>query len=704
MSSIFSIFKISEFKKLFQFQVLSGPILILIILSMMVLPLSPLFLDLFFTFNIALSIVVLLMSMFTVKTLEFTSFPTILLFSTLLRLALNIASTRIILLDGHNGSYSAGHVIQAFGHFLVGGNFAIGIIVFVILVIINFMVITKGASRIAEVGARFILDGMPGKQMAIDADLNAGLIGEAKAKKRRIEINQEADFYGSMDGASKFIRGDAVAGILIMIVNIIGGLIVGMLQHNMNFLKASQIYTILTIGDGLVAQIPALVISTASGVVVTRVSTNQNVSEQIVSQLFCNSQVIFLSGIVLGILGLVPGMPNIIFLIFTAALFLLSWLIYQNPTIFSKISSKTQNKNRHGNIISLNDVTWNDVPLEHSISIELGSLLVPMVITKNINIENTLLSKIRDVRKKCAKNIGFLPPSVHIRDNNILPKDHYRILVKGIEVGRGRVQYGDWLAIDLDNISESLPCEEILDPIFQLKAYWIDFALIKTAKKLGFNVLEDSDVISTHLNNIILTYSSMLFGRQEAQQLLDHVGKFFPKLTEDLIPNIISLTMLHQVLQNLLVENVPICDMQTILETLIIHAPNYPNDAQSLTSLVRISLGKLIVQNVFKGKTIEVFKLDVSLENILLNIALNKENNIIEPGLYDYIVTTLKQECSNRNLKNISHVLLVHHNLRIFLSNLLLKVIPQLVILSNLELEYVSNIQVISVIGTHMKD
>ncbi|QCI23256.1 flagellar biosynthesis protein FlhA [Buchnera aphidicola] len=668
--------------KLIQWQILSGPLLILIILSMMVLPLAPFILDIFFTFNIALSIVILLVSMFTIHTLEFTAFPIILLFSTLLRLALNIASTRIILLYGHIGSHSAGNVIQAFGHFLVGGNFAIGIIVFIILVIINFMVITKGAGRIAEVGARFILDGMPGKQMAIDADLNAGLIREEQAKKRRLEITQEADFYGSMDGASKFVRGDAIAGILIMGINIVGGLIVGVLQHGMLFTKAVEVYTILTIGDGLVAQIPALVISTASGVIVTRVSTDQNVSEQMISQLFYNPKVVLLSGVVLGIFGLVPGMPNIIFLFFTSLLFLLSWLLYNNPDKFILLSSKTSKPE----FSNTQDATWNDVQLEDSIGIELGSKLVPMV--KENEGEDNLLYKIRNVRKQCAKEIGFLPPLIHIRNNIYLFHDSYRILIKGIEIGKGIVKCNQFLAIDPENKLDSLSTQETTDPTFNFRAFWIEKHLVNQARLKGYNIVKDSTVISTHLNKIILDNTSKLFGRQEAQQLLDYVGRYFPKLVEDLIPNIISLTTFHKVIKNLLAEHVPIRDMQTILETLIINSASYQNNESMLTSVVRIALQKLIVQKVFKNNEFKVIGLGIKLENILLQTFQSEHNNgILEPKLYNYFLKELKKAIDNQILLNNPIVLLVNHKLRMHLSQILLKIFPNLIILSNLELE-----------------
>ncbi|XBC44581.1 MAG: flagellar biosynthesis protein FlhA [Buchnera aphidicola (Schlechtendalia peitan)] len=697
MISTLSVSNILKKLRLVQWQVLSGPLLILIILSMMVLPLAPFVLDLFFTFNIALSIIILLVSMFTTHTLEFTAFPIILLFSTLLRLALNIASTRIILLYGHIGSYSAGNVIQAFGHFLVGGNFAIGIVVFIILVIINFMVITKGAGRIAEVGARFILDGMPGKQMAIDADLNAGLIGEEQAKKRRLEITQEADFYGSMDGASKFVRGDAIAGILIMGINIVGGLIIGICQHDMLFTKAAEVYTILTIGDGLVAQIPALVISTASGVIVTRVSTTQNVSEQMISQLFNNHKVILLSGIVLGSLGLVPGMPNVIFLLFTSLLFILSWLLYKNPLKFKdnlldNDQTKIFNKNK--------DATWNDVKLEDSIGIELGSKLVYMV--KN-NPEDNLLHKIRTVRKKCAREIGFLPPLVHIRNNIYLPNDTYRILIKGIEISRGIVKLGQFLAVDSKNTLDTLPSEEVFEPIFSFRSFWIDQSLLKQAQQKGYNIIPDNVLIPTHLNQIILDNTSKLFGRQEAQQLLNYVSKFFPKLVEDLIPNSINLTIFHKVIQNLLLEHIPIRDMQTILETLIVNSTAYKNDVLMLTSVVRLSLQKLIIQKFFNNDEPKIIGLGTKLEGILLQTFKNGVDNggVVEPGLYNYFIQELKKAIDNQVFLNNPIVLLVHHTLRMNLSQILLKIFPNLIILSNLELEENNKkIHITSVVGS----
>lgn len=692
LSSIFHIIK--NFKNV-QWKVLAGPILILIILSMMVLPLAPFILDVFFTFNIALSIIILLVSMFTRKTLDFAAFPTVLLFSTLLRLALNVASTRVIFLNGHTGTYSAGRVIESFGHFLVGGNFAIGIVVFIILVIINFMVITKGAGRIAEVGARFILDAMPGKQMAIDADLNAGLIGESEARKRRFQITQEADFYGSMDGASKFVRGDAIAGILIMILNICGGLIIGVFQHNMLLTKAAEVYTLLTIGDGLVAQIPALVISTAAGVIVTRVSTNQNVGEQMISQLFCNSQVILLSAVVLGVLGLVPGMPNIIFLVFTILLFALSWWLNQKKHIFKNSISSISKEQYKPVLNSTSEASWNDVELEDPIRIEISSNLIPILDVKK---NGDLLEKIRIVRKKIAKEIGFLPPLVHIKNNINLIKNSYRIFIKGIEVGNGKCFHEKLIAIATGQEIESLPFKKISEPTFGLSGYWIDQSFKKEAEQKGYSVVDSSSVIATHLNFLISQNINELFGRYETQQLLDRVNSEIPKITEDLIPNIIDLTTLHKILKNLLLEKVPIRDMRTILETLSEHAINQ-KDSNELTSIVRISLSKLILQKLFHKKNIiEVMILESSLEKLLLD-SLKGETINIEPGLSEVLLFKTKEAIEKQNAISAPIVLLVPHTLRLFLSKFLRVHFTELTVLSQLEITEANNIKVTNIVG-----
>ena len=679
-----------------QWKVLAGPILILLILSMMVLPLPPFILDLLFTFNIALSIMVLLVAMFTQRTLDFAAFPTILLFSTLLRLALNVASTRVILMDGHTGAAAAGQVVEAFGHFLVGGNFAIGIVVFVILVIINFMVITKGAGRIAEVGARFVLDGMPGKQMAIDADLNAGLIGEEEAKKRRSDVTQEADFYGSMDGASKFVRGDAVAGIMIMIINVIGGLLVGILQHGMDAGHAAETYTLLTIGDGLVAQIPALVISTAAGVIVTRVGTDQDVGEQMVSQLFNNPRVMMLSAGVLGLLGLVPGMPNLVFLLFTAALLGLAWWIRGKEMKPKNAAAPQMSMTKQPESAASVEATWGDVQLEDSLGMEVGYRLIPMVDSAQ---DGELLGRIRSIRKKFAQEMGFLPPVVHIRDNMDLTPARYRILMKGVEIGSGDAYPGRWMAINPGTAAGSLPGEVTVDPAFGLEAIWIDSALKEQAQIQGFTVVEASTVVATHLNHLIGQYASELFGRQEAQQLLDRVTQEMPKLTEDLIPGVITLTTLHKVLQNLLAERVSIRDMRTIIETLAEHA-SVQTDPQELTSVVRVALGRAITQQWFPGNgEVQVIGLDTTLERLLLQ-ALQGGGGL-EPGLADRLLAQAQTALQHQEGLGAPPVLLVNHPLRALLARFLRRSLPQLMVISNMELTDNRNIRMTSTIGGH---
>ncbi len=691
MANLVAMLRLPNNLKSTQWQVLAGPVLILLILSMMVLPLPAFVLDMLFTFNIALSIMVLLVAMFTQRTLEFAAFPTILLFTTLLRLALNVASTRIILMDGHTGGAAAGKVVEAFGHFLVGGNFAIGIVVFIILVIINFMVITKGAGRIAEVGARFVLDGMPGKQMAIDADLNAGLIGEDEAKKRRSDVTQEADFYGSMDGASKFVRGDAVAGILIMVINVIGGLLVGVLQHGLPMAQAAESYTLLTIGDGLVAQIPALVISTAAGVIVTRVSTEQDVGEQMVTQLFNNPRVMMLSAGVLGLLGMVPGMPNFVFLLFTAGLLGLAWWARGRET---KAVAAPSSPVKMAETAPAAEATWSDVQLEDTLGMEVGYRLIPMV---DFQQDGELLGRIRSIRKKIAQDLGFLPPVVHIRDNMDLPPARYRILMKGVEIGSGDAYPGRWLAINPGTAAGTLPGEQTVDPAFGLAAIWIESALKEQAQIQGFTVVEASTVVATHLNHLISQFSAELFGRQEAQQLLERVTQEMPKLTEDLVPGVITLTTLHKVLQNLLEEKIPIRDMRTILETLAEHAP-IQNDPQELTAVVRVALGRAITQQWFPGTgEVQVIGLDTPLERLLLQ-ALQGGGGL-EPGLADRLLAQTQEALSRQEMLGAPPVLLVNHALRPLLARFLRRSLPQLTVLSNMELSDNRNIRMTATIG-----
>ncbi|MDL0040841.1 flagellar biosynthesis protein FlhA [Enterobacter hormaechei] len=678
-----------------QWQVLAGPVLIMTILAMMILPLPTFVLDLLFTFNIVLAIMILLVAMFTQNTLEFSAFPTVLLFSTLLRLALNVASTRVILMHGHNGADAAGQVIEAFGHFLVGGNFAIGIVVFIILIIINFMVITKGAGRIAEVGARFTLDGMPGKQMAIDADLNAGLIGEEEAKRRRKEVTQEADFYGSMDGASKFVRGDAIAGLLIMAINIIGGLIIGVMQHDMTLSAAGEAYTLLTIGDGLVAQIPGLVISTAAGVVVTRVVNEQDVGEQMVGQLFTSPRVLALSAAVIGLLGLIPGMPNLVFLLFTSSLLGIAWWLRGQEGKAKKMGATPSAPTRaEADVAQVNEATWSDVQMEDVLGLEVGYRLIPMVDHEQ---QGQLLTRVRGIRKKFAQQMGFLPPAVHIRDNLDLPPTHYRILLKGVTIGKGEVQPDRWMAIDPGCAEGEVPGTPCKEPTFGLPALWIDEVHRELAQTLGYTVVDPCSVVATHLNHLISTHTDELFGRQEAQQLLDQLTKQSPKLIEDLIPGVISLTTLHKVLQNLLSERVPIRDMRTIIDTLAEYATPQ-SDADELTARVRARLSRAITQQWFPGDDdIQIIGLDMSLEQLL--VQATQSGSAIEPGIAENLMKQTEQALQHQEALGAPPVLLVNPALRLMLSRYLRRIFPQLAVLSSQEINTQRNVRMTYLIG-----
>lgn len=678
-----------------QWQVLAGPVLIMTILAMMILPLPTFVLDLLFTFNIVLAIMILLVAMFTQNTLEFSAFPTVLLFSTLLRLALNVASTRVILMHGHNGADAAGQVIEAFGHFLVGGNFAIGIVVFIILIIINFMVITKGAGRIAEVGARFTLDGMPGKQMAIDADLNAGLIGEEEAKRRRKEVTQEADFYGSMDGASKFVRGDAIAGLLIMAINIIGGLIIGVMQHDMTLSAAGEAYTLLTIGDGLVAQIPGLVISTAAGVVVTRVVNEQDVGEQMVGQLFTSPRVLALSAAVIGLLGLIPGMPNLVFLLFTSSLLGIAWWLRGQEGKAKKTGAAPSAPTRaEADVAQVNEATWSDVQMEDVLGLEVGYRLIPMVDHEQ---QGQLLTRVRGIRKKFAQQMGFLPPAVHIRDNLDLPPTHYRILLKGVKIGKGEVQPDRWMAIDPGCAEGEVPGTPCKEPTFGLPALWIDEVHRELAQTLGYTVVDPCSVVATHLNHLISTHTDELFGRQEAQQLLDQLTKQSPKLIEDLIPGVITLTTLHKVLQNLLSERVPIRDMRTIIDTLAEYATPQ-SDADELTARVRARLSRAITQQWFPGDDdIQIIGLDMSLEQLL--VQATQSGSAIEPGIAENLMKQTEQALQHQEALGAPPVLLVNPALRLMLSRYLRRIFPQLAVLSSQEINTQRNVRMTYLIG-----
>jgi flagellar biosynthesis protein FlhA len=673
-----------------------APLLIVLILSMMVLPLPAFALDVFFTFNIAISIMVLLVAMYTMKPLDFAIFPTVLLVTTLLRLSLNVASTRVILLHGHTGPDSAGKVIEAFGHFLVGGNYAVGIVVFIILTLINFIVITKGAGRIAEVSARFTLDAMPGKQMAIDADLNAGLIGEDEARKRRANVALEADFFGSMDGASKFVRGDAVAGILILFINIIGGLIVGVLQHDMSAGDAAKTYTLLTIGDGLVAQIPALIISTAAGLVVTRVATEQDIGQQLATQLFGNPMVLALTAGILGILGLIPGMPNLVFLLLASILGYLAWRQLKSPVAAAKERS-AEAAQPAAPVAESVEASWSDVVPVDMLGLEVGYRLIPLV---DRGQAGELLKRIRGLRKKFAQEIGFLPAQVHIRDNLELRPNVYRLSLKGVPIGEGEAFPGQYLAINPGRVSGQLAGTPTQDPAFGLPATWIDASLREQAHVFGYTVVDASTVIATHLNHVILSHATELLGRQETQALLDHLATESPKLVEDLVPKQIGLGVLQRVLQNLLDEGVNIRDMRTIIETLAELVPRV-QDPIELTSQVRIALGRAIVQQLYPtGNEMQVMALEPGLER-LLGQALQGGGDAggIEPGLADTLLRETAAAARHQEDLGLPAVLLVPPHLRWLLSRFLRRAVQQLRVISNGEVPDSKIIKVTSIIG-----
>jgi flagellar biosynthesis protein FlhA len=662
---------------------------------MMVLPLPVFLLDVFFTFNIAVSVMVMMVAMYARRPLDFSAFPTVLLVTTLLRLSLNVASTRIVLLAGHGGSDAAGKVIEAFGQFLVGGNTAVGIVVFVILTIINFVVITKGAGRIAEVSARFTLDAMPGKQMAIDADLNAGLIDEKTAKLRRKEVAQESDFFGAMDGASKFVRGDAIAGILILLINILGGLFVGVIQHNMAVADAAHTYTILTIGDGLVAQIPSLIISVAAGLVVSRVGDDTDIGAMIVNQVFSNAQVLVLTAIIVGVLGMIPGMPNLVFLLFASAIGWLAWKRSRRQAGEEGPTQEEMQSAAEARAAEAQEASWNDVAPVDVLGLEVGYRLIPMV-DKSQNGE--LLRRIRGLRKKFAQDVGFLTAPVHIRDNLELKPNAYRVTLKGVEVGAGEAFPGQFLAINPGRVVGPLAGRETIDPAFGLPSYWIDNVAREQAHALGYTVVDASTVVATHLNHIILGHAAELLGRQETQALLDHISKEVPKLVEDLVPKLLPISTVQRVLQNLLAEEVNIRDMRTIIEVLAECAPR-TQDATELTSRVREALGRAIIQALFPGNAeVQVMALEPGLERILLQ-AMVGGDGAIEPGLADTLLRQTAQLAQRQEEIGLPPVLLVPAQLRLLLSRFLRRAVPALRVIANSEVPESRTIRVTGMVG-----
>jgi flagellar biosynthesis protein FlhA len=664
-------------------QALGAPLLILLLLSMLVLPLPAFLLDVLFSFNIAIALIVLLVSAYTIKPLDFAAFPTVLLLSTMLRLGLNVASTRAVLMHGHTGTDAAGKVIESFANFLIGGNFAVGLIVFSILTVINFVVVTKGAGRIAEVSARFALDAMPGKQMAIDADLNAGLIDEKEARRRRQEVSQEADFYGSMDGASKFVRGDAIAAMLILVINIVGGLIIGLAQHNLSIERAANNYVLLAIGDALVAQIPALVISLAAGLIVSRVGHEDDIGGQVRKQLFNTPRALGLTAGVLVLLGLIPGMPHVAFLLLAAACGASArWLhreqeaarvLAQQPAVTGAPAST--------------EASWEDVVPVDVLGLEVGYRLIPMI---ERNQASDLLTRIKGVRKKFANEVGFLPPAVHIRDNLELRPSGYRITLKGAVVGEGEVQAERFLAINPGHASLQLAGTPTQDPAFGLPAVWIEDAHRDEAQGAGYTVVDAATVVATHLNHLMQVHAS---------KLLDHLGKYAGKLAEEVVPKQLSLAALQKVLQNLLDESVHIRDLRSIVESLSEHAAR-TQDAAELTREVRVALAPAIVDQIYGPmRELDVIAFDPNLESLLAQALSPGAGSALEPGVADLVVKATGEAASRQETAGVPACLLVPDRIRVPVARLLKKAWPRLRVLGHAEIPDTHSIRIGRIIG-----
>ncbi len=680
---------------------LGAPLVIVMILSMVVLPLPAFLLDMFFTFNIAFSLIILLVVIYNVKPLEFSVFPSVILIATLFRLALNVASTRIVLLEGHNGGDAAGKVIEAFGAFVIGGNFAVGLVVFAILVIINFVVVTKGAGRVAEVGARFTLDAMPGKQMAIDADLNSGLIDQDQARERRAEVAAEADFYGSMDGASKFVRGDAIAGIIILFVNVIGGLAIGVGQHDMSFADAGEVYVLLTIGDGLVAQIPSLLLSTASAIVVTGVrGSSQNVGEQVGLQLFGDPKALIVTAVIIGMLGIIPGMPNLVFILLAATLLGSAYLIDQKQKKVQdeELQQMAQVPQQQVSAAEVKELGWDDVMPVDVIGLEVGYRLIPLV---DKNQGGQLMTRIKGVRKKLSQELGFLIPSVHIKDNLDLSPTTYRISLMGVTVGEAEIRPEMEMAINPGQVFGTLQGEITQDPAFGLEAVWIEGGQKDQAQTLGYTVVDAGTVVATHLSHILQNNAHELFGYEEAQNIMDNLAKTAPKLVEDLVPKTLPLGIVVKVLQNLLREGVSIRDIRTIAETLADYGAK-SQDPDILTSASRAALGRSIVYEINGvNEEFPVITLDPELEQLLhQSLQTAGENGAgIEPGLAEQMQKSLEESSQKMEMEGQVAVLLVSSFVRPWLARFVRHSISGMHVLAYNEIPEDRQIKVVSTVG-----
>ncbi len=677
---------------------LGVPIGVLAVLAMIVLPLPPIALDVLFTFNIALSLVVVMAVFYVLRPLDFGVFPTVLLLATLLRLALNVASTRVVLLHGHTGTHAAGQVVQSFGEFVIGGNYAVGIIVFAILTIINFIVVTKGAGRISEVTARFTLDAMPGKQMAIDADLNAGLITQEDARTRRAEVRQEADFYGSMDGASKFVRGDATAGILILVINLLGGVAIGMMAHDLSFTDAARIYALLTIGDGLVAQIPALLLSTAVAIIVTRMSGSQDMGGELQKQLFGHPRALAIAGGLLGVMGLIPGMPNLAFLLMAALCGFAAWRLQKrSQQTREEEALPAQAAQAPVPALEQRELTWEDVQPVDIIGLEVGYRLVPLVDKAQ---GGDLLARIKGVRRKLTQDLGFLVQAVHIRDNLDLSPNAYRINLAGVPVGEGVIYPERELAINPGKVFGKVTGIDTHDPAFGMEAVWIEPGSRDHAQTLGYTVVDASTVIATHLSHVIQTHGHELLGHDEVQNLLNALAKTTPKLVEDL-NKLLPLGSVVRVLQGLLAERVPIRNTRTIVETLAEHATRTQDPVQ-LQSQVRVALGRQIVQDIVGMQTeLPVITLEPDLEQLLSNslAGTNAATPGLEPGLAERMQHRLAEAAQRQELSGEPAVLLVPPQLRQTLARFMRSIVPSMHVLAWNEIPDNRKVRLVTAVG-----
>ncbi|MCK9684626.1 flagellar biosynthesis protein FlhA [Scleromatobacter humisilvae] len=674
---------------------LMAPVFIVMVLSMMVLPLPSFVLDLFFTFNIAMALMVMMVAANLVRPLDFAAFPTVLLITTLLRLSLNVASTRVVLMEGHTGPGAAGHVIESFGHFLIGGNFAVGLIVFAILVVINFIVVTKGAERIAEVGARFTLDAMPGKQMAIDADLNAGLIDEAMAKKRRAEVGDEAEFFGSMDGASKFVRGDAMAGILILFINIIGGFVIGVVQHGLSAGEAADSYILLAVGDALVAQIPGLLISVAAAMVVSRVGKEEDSGAQIRNQLFGSSKALAITAGIVGALSIIPGMPHLVFMIIAGAA---GW--------FSRFQTKKAEKDAAMAKAKADvpappkpadaEAGWDDVTPVDILGLEVGYRLIALV---DKTRSGDLLARIKGVRKKFAQDVGFLPPSVHIRDNLELKPSMYRVTLRGAVIGEGEAFPGMHLAINPGGTALAIPGTKCVDPAFGLPAVWIEERQRESAQMAGYTVVDCPTVVATHLSHLMQVNAARLLGRNEVQMLVEHVTKLAPKLIEDVIPKMIAIAPLQKVLQLLLEEGVHIRDFRSIVESLAEHAGSVTDPAE-LARRIRTHIAPAIVQQIYGPvRELDVIALEPDLERMVTQALTSPHGAVLDPGVADTLTRQASDMVRRQEDKGHPACLLVPDALRAPLARLLKRSAPRLKVLAHSEIPETHSIRIGSIIG-----